>query len=59
MRRCESVTTKGTRCRKEAVVYHLHSDGLEYLTCSAHHREGFTPCQSVTGRRGSYFKDCV
>ena len=46
--RCEAKTTKGSRCRKEAAVYHTHTDGLEYLACSAHHREGFTP--AVAGR---------
>ena len=31
--RCESLTVKGTRCRREATFYHRHVDGREYLAC--------------------------
>ena len=46
MRRCESKTTKGTRCKREAKVYHRHTDGKEYLSCIEHEKR-FTPCKSA------------
>ena len=49
--RCESLTVKGTRCRREATFYHRHVDGREYLACHAHDREGFRPCTAATGRQ--------
>ena len=52
MNRCQSLTTKGTRCRKQAAVYHRHSDKLEYLTCNGHHLEGFKPHSGAQGHPG-------
>ena len=50
-RQCESCTTKGTRCRREAAFYHRHVDGREYLACHLHDREDFVPHRTVTGRQ--------
>ena len=44
--RCESMTTKGTRCRLGAYVYVRHTDGHEYLSCHRHESE-FTPCREA------------
>lgn len=37
MRQCEALTTKGKRCRCEAVAYLKH-EGREVQVCSRHHR---------------------
>ena len=42
-KRCESLTAKGERCKRVAAVYLKTSDGIEYVACQDHDREGFRP----------------
>jgi hypothetical protein len=48
-KRCESKTATGRRCKRKALVYLRHTDGLEYLSC-AEHQSRFRPCQQAAGR---------
>jgi len=42
-RRCTAQTRTGGRCKSKATVYHRHTDGEEYLTCSLHANFEFRP----------------
>ena len=50
-KRCQAVTTKGFRCKKEAAVYRIYEgDGLEYLSCNLHQLD-FIPHRSQKGQQ--------
>lgn len=50
-RRCQAVTTKGFRCKKEAAVYRTYEgDRLEYLSCKLHQLD-FIPHRSQKGQQ--------
>jgi len=38
MRKCDALTTRGHRCRKEATAYHPVGQGREVLLCGEHQR---------------------
>ncbi len=49
-RRCQAVTTKGFRCKKEATSYRIYAeDRLEYLSCKLHFQY-FQPHPMQTGQ---------
>jgi hypothetical protein len=49
-RRCQAITTKGRRCRKEAIYYRIYKDDLlEYLCCNTHLQD-FQPHPSQKGQ---------
>ncbi len=44
--RCETRTTKGSRCKHQAKYYRRHTDGKEYLVCTQHLKDRwFIPYQ--------------
>lgn len=50
-RQCEAATVKGGQCRRNAVAYHQHGDGGEYLVCAEHRNYQFKPARQVIDRR--------
>lgn len=50
-KRCQAITTKGFRCKKEAACYRIYEgDKLEYLSCKLHLLY-FTPHRSQKGQQ--------
>ena len=49
-KRCQAITTKGFRCKKEAAYYRIYEgDRLEYLSCKLHFQD-FDPHPLQTGQ---------
>jgi hypothetical protein len=46
---CEAKTTTGKRCKSKAKRYRIAENGLEYLTCTRHHKY-FEPHPEAKGR---------
>lgn len=50
-RRCQAITTKGRRCRKEGIYYRIHEgNALEYLSCKLHFQD-FRPHPGQKGHQ--------